>query len=192
MKMNAQKIHLFCWRAVLLGGRLPILFLLFALIPIAEIALLIHVGGIIGSWNTVALVLITAALGAFFVKREGLATLQSAQAKMQQNQLPGKELMAGACLLVAGVLLITPGFMTDIFGFLLVFPPTRNRLANNLSKHFTAHSIHTSGFQSSGFYHQTTRPQDNGDVFEGEYTKRSDRPVIIEKSDDDTDNKKNL
>ena len=180
---------------------MPILFLLFALIPIAEITLLIHVGGIIGGWNTVALVIVTAAFGAFFVKREGLATLQSAQAKMQQNQIPGKELLAGACLLVAGVLLITPGLMTDVLGFLLVFPPTRNTIAAKLSKHVTARAAHTQGFTTSSFYQQQSssesqyRPnqhhQQGGDVFEGEYTEHTDSQSLGQNPQQDPTDKKN-
>lgn len=168
---------------------MPILFLLFALIPIAEIALLINVGGVIGGWNTIGLVLLTAALGAFFVKREGIATLQSAQQKMQQNQMPGKELMAGACLMVAGVLLITPGFMTDILGFLLVFPPTRNRIAESLGKKFSSNVTMHGNTQ---FYQQTTRQYKQGDVFEGEYTEQVQRSRIEEETDSSHDQDKKM
>ena len=66
-----------------------VLFLLFAIMPIIEIALLIKVGGIIGGWNTVAIVLLTAFIGAYFVKREGLQTMQTAQEKMQRGEMPG-------------------------------------------------------------------------------------------------------
>ena len=93
------------------------LFLLFAILPIVEIALLVQVGGIIGGWNTIGLVILTAFIGAYFVKREGIATLQTAQAKMQRNELPGKEMVEGLMLVVAGILLVTPGLITDVLGF---------------------------------------------------------------------------
>ncbi len=82
-----------------------VLFILFALLPILEIALLINVGSVIGGWNTVGLVLLSAFIGAYFVKREGVSTLQTAQEKMQRNEVPGKELVEGLMLVVAGILI---------------------------------------------------------------------------------------
>jgi UPF0716 protein FxsA len=114
---------------------LRVLFILFALLPILEIALLINVGSVIGGWNTVGLVLLSAFIGAYFVKREGVSTLQTAQEKMQRNEVPGKELVEGLMLVVAGVLLVTPGFITDIFGFLLAMPGSRHFFAAQVSKH---------------------------------------------------------
>jgi len=158
---------------------LPILFILFAIIPIAEIALLIHVGGEIGGWNTIALVLITAAVGAFLVKREGLATMQAAQSKLQQQQMPGQELVEGACLLVAGVLLVTPGFMTDIVGFLLVIPPTRKAIAKAASKRLSGRIV----TQHSYSQYQSYRQESNdGDVFEGEF-RNHETPTIDDKNE---------
>ena len=158
---------------------LPILFILFAVIPIAEIALLIHVGGEIGGWNTIGLVLLTAAVGAFLVKREGLATLRSAQSKMQQQQMPGQELVEGACLLVAGVLLVTPGFMTDIVGFLLVIPPTRKAIAKSASKHLSGRIVTQTTY--SNFYQQRGSESD-ANTFEGEYRSK-DNPSIDDKNE---------
>jgi UPF0716 protein FxsA len=145
--------------------------------PIAEIAVLINVGEIIGGWNTVLLVILSAMLGAFLVKREGVATLAQAQLKMQKGELPAKELGSGLLLLVAGVLLVTPGFITDIFGLLLTLPFTRNRIGEVL---FTALNgkIHMSGnmgaggFGAGGFGHgdsnQSAFGQDD-DIIDGEY-----------------------
>ena len=99
------------------------LFLLFVIMPIMEIAVLIHVGDIIGGWNTVLLVILSAMIGAYLVKREGVATLAQAQVKIAQGQVPAEEIGAGLLLLIAGVLLVTPGFITDILGLLLtIFP----------------------------------------------------------------------
>jgi UPF0716 protein FxsA len=145
--------------------------------PIAEIAVLINVGEIIGGWNTVLLVILSAMLGAILVKREGVATLAQAQLKMQKGELPAKELGSGLLLLVAGVLLVTPGFITDIFGLLLTLPFTRNRIGEVL---FTALNgkIHMSGnmgaggFGAGGFGHgdsnQSAFRQDD-DIIDGEY-----------------------
>lgn len=145
--------------------------------PIAEIAVLINVGEIIGGWNTVLLVILSAMLGAFLVKREGVATLAQAQLKMQKGELPAKELGSGLLLLVAGVLLVTPGFITDIFGLLLTLPFTRNRIGEVL---FTALNgkVHMSGnmgaggFGEGGFGHgdsnQSAFGQDD-DIIDGEY-----------------------
>lgn len=153
------------------------LFILFVVMPIAEIAVLINVGEIIGGWNTVLLVILSAMLGAFLVKREGVATLAQAQLKMQKGELPAKELGSGLLLLVAGVLLVTPGFITDIFGLLLTLPFTRNRIGEVL---FTALNgkIHMSGnmgaggFGAGGFGHgdsnQSAFGQDD-DIIDGEY-----------------------
>lgn len=104
------------------------LFALFVLIPLLEMALLIHVGGIIGMWPTLFMVIATAALGILLVRREGLRTLINIQQRLSQQHIPGKELLDGAMILVAGALLLTPGFFTDAIGFLLVFPISRSVL----------------------------------------------------------------
>ena len=158
---------------------MPVLFILFAGIPIVEIALLIKVGGEIGGWNTIGLVLLTAAIGAFLVKREGIATLQSAQQKLQQQQMPAQELIEGACLLVAGVLLVTPGFMTDIVGFTLVIPPTRKLIAREASKRLAGRVVTSQG--SAHFYSQHTQSND-GNTFEGEF--RSHEQASIEEKNE--------
>jgi len=123
---------------------LRVLFILFALLPILEIALLINVGSVIGGWNTVGLVLLSAFIGAYFVKREGVSTLQTAQEKMQRNEVPGKELVEGLMLVVAGILLVTPGFITDIFGFLLAMPGSRHFFAAQVSKHIWGRELQAS------------------------------------------------
>ena len=167
------------------------LFILFAVLPILEIALLVNVGSVIGGWNTIGLVILTAFIGAYFVKREGISTLQTAQAKMQRNEVPGKELVEGLMLVVAGVLLVTPGFITDIIGFMFALPGSRHLLATQVSKHMKMRVVAPgmgAGFGSgAGFgqdFHQNSQQNpfgqnpfnasqsqnDNGDVFEGEFT----------------------
>lgn len=150
--------------------------------PIAEIAVLINVGEIIGGWNTVLLVILSAMLGAFLVKREGVATLAQAQLKMQKGELPAKELGSGLLLLVAGVLLVTPGFITDIFGLLLTLPFTRNRIGEvlftalngkvHMSGNMGAGGFGTGGYGAGGHNHgdsnQSAFRQDD-DIIDGEY-----------------------
>lgn len=153
-----------------------VLFLLFAILPILEITLLVQVGGLIGGWNTIAIVIITAFVGAYLVRREGFHTMQTAQEKMQRNEVPGKEVVEGLMLVVSGVLLVTPGFITDIFGFLLVIPVTRHLIAGHVARHMKMRVVTTGGFggQAGGtqspFNHSGN---DAGDVFEGEYTDKS-------------------
>lgn len=102
-----------------------VLFLLFIVIPIIEIAVLLQVGEIIGGWPTVGIVIFTAWLGAFFVRQQGLATVQNLQLKMAQGEMPSEEIVAGLLLLVSGVFLVTPGFVTDAFGLSLLIPQVR-------------------------------------------------------------------
>ena len=101
------------------------LFLLIIAVPAADIALLIFTGKIIGVWPTLLLILLTGVIGAYLAKREGLQTIRMAQEQLRRGQLPGEALLDGICILIGGTLLITPGFITDITGFLMLFPPTR-------------------------------------------------------------------
>jgi len=102
----------------------------FIVVPIIEIGLFIEIGGRMGVWNTIALVVLTAMIGTWLLRAQGLATLRRAQESAARNIFPVAELFDGLCLLVAGVLLLTPGFLTDTLGFLLIVPPLR-RLARD-------------------------------------------------------------
>jgi UPF0716 protein FxsA len=105
-----------------------ILFLAFILVPPIEIGLFIAVGGRIGFWSTMAIVLLTAVIGANLVSRQGRGVLRSLQAEFASGQFPAKTLAHGAMILVAGALLLTPGFLTDIIGFSLLSPRIREIL----------------------------------------------------------------
>lgn len=98
---------------------------LFVLIPIVEMWILIEVGSRIGALPTIALVVLTASIGLSLLKRQGLATILSARRKMDQGAIPASELVNGVMIAVGGALLLTPGFVTDTFGFLLLIPQTR-------------------------------------------------------------------
>ena len=105
-------------------------------IPLIEIYLFIKIGSKIGAFNTISLILITAVLGIYYARYEGLNTLKSGMSRIINNKSPLYEILSGATLAFASLLLIFPGFATDIMGLLLIFPPTRKLLFNFLSKKF--------------------------------------------------------
>lgn len=102
------------------------LFLAFALIPVIEIAILIKAGSVIGVVNTIVIVLLTAFVGAYLARMEGLETMNRLRMSMNEGRMPAEELMDAFIIFAAGAVLLTPGFLTDIFGLLLLFPPSRN------------------------------------------------------------------
>ncbi|GAB3431608.1 FxsA family protein [Flindersiella endophytica] len=102
-----------------------LLVLLFILVPIVEIYLIIQVGQVIGPWWTIAVLVGLSVFGSYLIKREGRRAWQALQAAVSGGRLPDRELLDGALVLVGGTLLLTPGFMTDVFGLFLVLPFTR-------------------------------------------------------------------
>ena len=104
---------------------MPVLALLFLIVPFVELYLLLQVGQAIGVLNTIVVLIAISALGAWLVKREGLAVLRRAQQRVDDGQMPARELVDGVLILFAGALLLTPGFLTDVLGVILLFPPTR-------------------------------------------------------------------
>ena len=100
-------------------------FLFFIGLPALEIFLLIKIGGKIGALNTVALIFLTAVIGIYFAKLQGIRTLKSGMINLYQNKMPVYEMMSGASIAIAALLLIVPGFFTDLIGFLLLIPFTR-------------------------------------------------------------------
>ena len=103
-------------------------FLLFIGIPALEIFLMIKIGGEIGALNTVALIFLTAIIGVYYARIQGIQTLRSGIINLYQNKVPVYELISGASIAIAALLLIIPGFFTDTLGFILLFPFTRNML----------------------------------------------------------------
>ncbi len=136
----------------------PILFflLLFIGIPLLEIYLLIEVGGIIGAFPTVIMVVFTAVLGVSMIRVQGFSTLQKAQMAMNKGELPATEMFEGVMLLFAAICLLMPGFFTDTIGFLLLIPPLRRFIARQLIDSSLL-KARVSGFRAQG------------DYFEGEY-----------------------
>jgi UPF0716 protein FxsA len=113
-----------------------ILMVAFLVVPLIEIALFIQIGGLIGLWPTLALIVLTAVAGAGLVRAQGLGVLDRARAALAREQAPVFELFEGLCLLVAGALLLTPGFFTDTCGALLLVPGMRRRLYRRLAPLF--------------------------------------------------------
>ena len=105
-------------------------FLLIIGLPIIEIFLMIKIGSKVGALNTIVLIFFTAVIGIYFAKLQGIQTLKSGMTNLYQNKLPVYEILSGASIAIAALLLITPGFLTDFLGFLLLIPITRKILLN--------------------------------------------------------------
>jgi len=129
-----------------------VLFVLFIVIPIIEIAVLIQVGELLGLWPTIAIVIASAWLGAKYVRQQGLATMQSVQTKMAQGEMPSGEIVTGLMLLVAGILLVTPGFVTDILGLSLLIPNVRQAIAVMVQKRIVLNQASV----GANFYHNSS------------------------------------
>ena len=112
------------------------IFLTIIFVPVIEIYLLIKIGSQIGAITTILLIFITAIVGVYYAKYEGLNTLRSGFNQLKRNETPTYEMLSGAAIAFAAVLLIIPGFATDLLGFLLIFPLTRKFIFNGLFKKF--------------------------------------------------------
>ena len=112
------------------------IFLLFIFIPIIEITIFISIGSNIGILNTIAIIFITALVGIFLVRRQGMSLLFSAQKNMSQGIMPTEEIKGGIFLLVSGLLLITPGFFTDCIGFSMFLKPVQDFISKQAKSYF--------------------------------------------------------
>ena len=115
-------------------------------IPLIEIYLFIKIGSQIGAFNTIALILITAIVGVAYARYEGFNTLKSGMSQLMRNEVPIYEIISGATLTFAALLLILPGFATDLLGILLVFPLTRKLIIQSFSKNFRSKKDKEKGF----------------------------------------------
>ena len=113
------------------------LLLLIIGIPIIEIFLFIKIGSQIGAFNTISLIFITAIIGVIYARYEGLNTLKSGMSQLVKNEIPIYEIVSGAALAFAALLLIIPGFATDVLGLLIIFPPTRKLLLKKVSTKYS-------------------------------------------------------
>ena len=117
------------------------LLLIILFIPLVEIYLFIKIGAQIGAFNTILIILLTAVIGIYFVRIQGLNTLRSGITELYKNQIPVYEMMSGAALAFAALLLIIPGFATDIIGFLLILPMTRSLTFKFLGKKYKKEKV---------------------------------------------------
>ena len=160
-------------------------------VPLLEIAVFIQVGGLIGLWPTLGLVVLTAILGTWQLRAQGLATLLRAREQVDRGVLPTRELFDGACLLFAGALLLTPGFVTDAVGFLLFLAPFRDTLRRMLEQHLKGrmethiyvdgqevHSDGSAGPTIDGEFEEVTGDKRGSKRAESR-DKRSDRPRTL-------------
>lgn len=147
----------------------PFLLIAFIAVPIMEIWLLLRVGNAIGGGTTILIVIFTAVLGAYLVRQQGFATLRSVQNQMNAGRIPAMEMAEGLALLIAGAVLLTPGFVTDAIGFALLMPPLRRAFLHWFinQQNFSVHSATTMRTPTP------KRQQASSDnAIEGEYSER--------------------
>lgn len=147
------------------------LFLAFLAVPLIEIALFIQVGGLIGLWPTLGIVVLTAILGTFLVKTQGAMAMNNLRGSFSRLEDPSEPLAHGAMILVSGALLLTPGFFTDGVGFALLMPPVRSAVFQFLKKRVKVQRFDM-GDRPGETMHQTQhRPTPTDDtVIDGDYT----------------------
>ncbi|MCC5872714.1 MAG: FxsA family protein [Gammaproteobacteria bacterium] len=148
--------------------------------PVLELYVLIRVGQWLGAWPTVGLVFLTAAVGITLLRQQGFSTLRTVQARLEAGELPARQLVEGLVLVVGGALFLAPGFITDIFGFACLLPPTRRRMAAFLMargvwlvqagvRQGAGPDVRTGPFQPEPF-----RPERQGHIIEGEFERDDD------------------
>ncbi|GAA3549366.1 FxsA family protein [Zobellella aerophila] len=158
-------------------------FLLFVGMTLLEIFVFIQVGSAIGAWTTIALIILTALVGINLVRHQGLKTMMDAQQKMNRGEAPAQEMLSGLMLGISGLLLLIPGFVSDLVGLALLLPPVRERLATRLMGNAQVHMRQGRTFTHAP-YHYTEQgverpgirrhPQDEGSTFEGDYQRKDD------------------
>ena len=145
-----------------------LIFAIFVLVPIIEISIFLIVGDIFGFWFTISSIILTAIIGAWAVKIQSFSVLKSLQQNLNQKNIPSDEIFHAGCLLIAGLLLITPGFFTDAIGFLLLFQGFRGYIKKILFSYFG----------KIGFVTQNHHDFSNTEIFEADYeditTKKND------------------
>ncbi|WP_290652647.1 FxsA family protein [Aquisalimonas sp.] len=144
---------------------MPLLLLLLIVVPLVEIFILIEVGSVIGALSTIGLCVLTAVIGGLLLRQQGLDTLQRARVNLDRGAVPALELFEGLVLAVGGVMLLTPGFATDVVGFACLIPATRRGLV-----HAVMRRVHVHYGPVEGQAHR--RPPAGQDAIEGEFQRR--------------------
>jgi UPF0716 protein FxsA len=150
------------------------LFLTMVSVSLLEIYVLIKVGGFLGAWPTVALVVLTALVGSALVRSQGLQVLRQFQQRIAQGESPGQELIEGFMLLVTGVLLVTPGFVTDFLGLLILQPSIRSRVAKYILANVKLNSAMSGGFSQSSSGSTFGDKKTDKNIIEGEFERKDD------------------
>lgn len=145
----------------------------FILVPLLEMAILIEVGGVIGALPTIGLVVLTATIGIWLLRLEGLATLAKVQDKMNRGELPGTELLEGVMLLVGGALLLTPGFVTDSIGFVCLIPFFRHPIASWL----ISRGVMSFAQQNKHFSSSFSNSFSKSSIIEGEFEEQEQSSI---------------
>lgn len=159
---------------------LGLLFLAFLVVPILELYVFVQVAQAIGFLPALVWIVAVSAAGAWLVKREGLGALRRANDKVARGELPTDELANGVLILFGGALMLTPGFLTDVLGLLLVLPPTRALLRGSVRRRFAAGPIVVTRSRVAGGFGTGARPR-GGDVWDAESWEeppRGDRPEL--------------
>lgn len=146
-----------------------ILFILFVIVPILEIATFIQIGSLFGLVPTLLGILITAIIGAFLVRQQGFKALNDARANLESNKSPIEQVIHGVFILAAGLLLLTPGFLTDTIGFIFLIPPFRLRIARSIWSWLkTNATVSTFGAQYDGHTNHANRNPKDDKTIDGE------------------------
>ncbi len=153
---------------------------LLLVIPVVEIGAFILVGGQIGLWPTLLMILVTAVIGSFLLRVQGLSLINKVQTEVAAGKVPGKELGHGVMIVVAGIFLLTPGFVTDTIGFLLFVPPIRNMIWSFVASRITVNMPNMGGgFQDAQNHHQEPQGMDGDgpviDLNEDDYKSKNSR-----------------
>ena len=162
-----------------------VLFLLLVVAPLVELYVIIQVAQVIGPWQTIALLVVESLIGAWLLKRQGLSVLQRVSVAVEEGRVPSRELVDGLLLLVAGALMLAPGFVGDLIGWLLLLPPTRAVIRVPIMRRFARGGFAGLGtrFGSAGGPAGTTfvgtfRVRSTGDVIDVDGRERRDHPQL--------------
>lgn len=153
---------------------MPYLFLLFIIVPLVEVYFLIKVGQAIGGLETIGLVVLTAFIGVFLLRIQGFYTLNRVREQLARGQIPAVEMLEGLLLMMAGLLLLTPGFFTDAIGFMCLVPVLRRSFITFLIGWFGSHRGGPGNRPGPGAPRSSERGGHNPRVIEGEYQREDD------------------
>ena len=144
-------------------------FLFFIVIPLLEVMLFITIGKYIGLWNTIIIIIITGIIGAILVKSQGITILNKALGEIKSNKIPIFSIFEGIAILIAGAFLLTPGFLTDTLGCILLIPKTRNLIISYITTHLKKRTV----YKEKSTYYPDEKDKKNK-IFEGDYEEIDD------------------